>query len=147
MDKTTLYATDISKTALINAQSGILQKEIHKEDIQNYNSAGGQYSLSDYFSYAYGKYKLKEELLSHVVFQEHNLAQDKLFTKANLILCRNVMIYFNLELQERVIGLFNNSLVENGYLGIGIDESLSFLETAREYKLVSSEANIFRREL
>jgi len=147
LEKTTLYATDISKIALKNAQSGILQKEITKEDIENYNSAGGKYSLSDYFSYAYGKYKLKEELLSRVIFKEHNLAQDKSFVQADVILCRNVMIYFNLELQERVIELFNNSLVEGGYLGIGIDESLAFISNAHSYTSVSSDANIYKKDV
>ncbi len=147
LEKTTVYATDISKQALENAQSGILQKEIKKEDIENYNNAGGKYSLSDYFSFAYSKYKLKENLLSNVVFKEHNLAQDKAFVKADMILCRNVMIYFNHELQERVIELFNNSLVDGGYLGIGIDESLEFLQSASAYKQISYDANIFQKAL
>ena len=147
LEKTTVYATDISKQALENAQSGILQKEIKKEDIENYNNAGGKYSLSDYFSFAYSKYKLKENLLSNVVFKEHNLAQDKAFVKADMILCRNVMIYFNHELQERVIELFNNSLVDGGYLGIGIDESLEFLQSASAYKQISYDANIFQKVL
>ena len=147
LEKTTLYATDISKKALANAQSGILNKAITKEDIEHYNVAGGKQSLSDYFSFAYSKYKLKETLLSHVVFKEHNLAQDKAFVQANMILCRNVMIYFNHELQERVIELFNNSLVDGGYLGIGIDESLEFLQSARVYKQISYDANIFQKEV
>ena len=146
LEKTTLYATDISKQALENAQSGILQKEIKKEDIENYNNAGGEASLSDYFSFAYSKYKLKETLLSNVIFKEHNLAQDKAFVQADMILCRNVMIYFNHELQERVIELFNNSLKDEGYLGIGIDESLEFLQSASAYKQISYDANIFQKE-
>ncbi len=147
LQKTTIYATDISKKALSNAQSGILTKAITKEDIENYNEAGGKYSLSDYFSFAYSKYKLKEALLSHVIFQEHNLAQGEVLIQADMILCRNVMIYFSHELQERVIELFNNSLVDGGYLGIGIDESLEFLQSAKVYKQISYDANIFQKEL
>ena len=146
LKKTKVYATDISKQALENAKSGILQKEIKKEDIENYNNAGGNASLSDYFSFAYSKYKFKEDLLSHVVFKEHNLAQDKPFVKTDMILCRNVMIYFNHELQERVIKLFNNSLKDEGYLGIGIDESLEFLQSASAYKQISYDANIFQKK-
>lgn len=147
LEKTMVYATDISKQALENAKSGILQKEIKKEDIENYNKAGGKSSLSEYFSFAYSKYKFKENLLSSVVFKEHNLAQDKPFVKADMILCRNVMIYFKHELQERVIELFNNSLKDEGYLGIGIDESLEFLSNARLYQSISYDANIFQKKV
>jgi len=105
LHKTKIYATDISKEALESAKSGILKKGIKKEDIENYNKSGGKYSLSNYFVLAYSKFKLKEELLSHVTGMEHNLAQDKAFISTQLILCRNVMIYFNNELQERVLEL------------------------------------------
>lgn len=147
LEKTIVYATDISKQALENAKSGILQKGISKEDIENYNSAGEKSSLSDYFSFAYSKYKFKENLLSFVVFKEHNLAQDKSFVKADMILCRNVMIYFNQELQERVIELFNNSLKDEGYFGIGIDESLEFISNAQLYQSISYDANIYQKKV
>ena len=146
LHKTTIYATDISKQALENAKSGILKKGIKKEDIENYNNSGGKYSLSNYFVVAYSKFKLKEELLSHVTFMEHNLAQDKAFISTQLILCRNVMIYFNNELQERVLELFNDSLISNGYLGIGIDESLEFIKVAQNYKELKKDLSIYKKE-
>ena len=145
LEKVTLYATDISKGALSNAKSGILQKGIETQDIDNYNMAGGKASLSDYFVFAYSKFKLKEELLSHVVFKEHDLAQDEAFTSCELILCRNVMIYFNHELQEKVVQLFNNSLVPHGYLGIGMQESLAFLESAKSYKELKRGISIYEK--
>ena len=146
LDKTHIYATDISKTALSNAKSGVLKKGIKKEDIDNYNNAGGKYSLSNYFVVAYSKFKLKEELLSHVTFMEHNLAQDKGFASMQLILCRNVMIYFNYELQEKVLKLLNASLMMNGYLGIGIDETLEFIQAAKGYKILNKDVSIYRKE-
>ena len=146
LDKTHIYATDISKTALSNAKSGVLKKGIKKEDIDNYNNAGGKYSLSNYFVVAYSKFKLKEELLSHVTFMEHNLAQDKEFASMQLILCRNVMIYFNYELQEKVLKLLNTSLMTNGYLGIGIDETLEFIQAAKGYKILNKDVSIYRKE-
>jgi len=145
LHKTEIYATDISKEALQSAASGILKKGIKKEDIENYNKAGGKYSLSNYFVVAYSKFKLKEELLSHVTFMEHNLAQDEEFISAHLILCRNVMIYFGQELQEKVLELFNKSLIANGYLGIGIDESLEFIQAAQVYKPLKKDMSIYKK--
>ena len=147
LHKTKIYATDISKEALKNAKSGILKKGIKKKDIENYNKAGGKFSLSNYFVVAYSKFKLKKELLSHVTFMEHDLAQDEEFISTQLILCRNVMIYFNQELQERVLTLFNKSLIINGYLGVGLDESLEFIQAAQGYQGVKKEMSIYKKVL
>jgi len=145
LDKVQLYATDINPKALEIAASGILSKELTAQDMQRYNQSGGLYSLSDYFVARYGKYKLKDELLSHVVFEEHNLAQDGPFITAELILCRNVMIYFKHELQEKVVKLLDDSLIPNGYLGIGIDESLEFLESAKHFKQLEKSVSIYKK--
>jgi len=146
LDKTQIYATDISQEALANVKSGVLKKGIKKEDIDNYNKSGGKYSLSNYFTLAYSKFKLKEELLSHVTFMEHNLAHDKAFITTQLILCRNVMIYFNQALHEKVLELFNESLITNGYLGIGIDETLEFTQAAKGYEELTKDVSIYKKE-
>jgi len=145
LHKVRVYATDLNTHALQIAKSGVLTKKIDSTDIDNYNKSGGMYSLSDYFVTGYGKYKLKDELLSNVVFEEHNLAQDGPFISAEFILCRNVMIYFNKELQERVVKLLDTSLVPNGYLGIGIDESLEFIRTAKHYKKIKDSISIYKK--
>jgi len=143
LEKTKIYATDISAKALSHAKSGIVNNGVEKQDIDNYNQSGGKFSLSDYFTVAYSKFKLKEELLSHVVFKEHNLAQDESFSSTDLILCRNVMIYFNQALQEKVLQLFNSSLRKGGFLGIGMQESLAFIESAKGYKAIKKDVSIY----
>jgi len=146
LDKTRIYATDISETALENAKSGVLRNGIDSLDIDNYNKAGGKYSLSDYFVAGYSKFKLKNELLSHVVFEEHNLAQDGPFISAQLILCRNVMIYFEKELQERVLKLIDSSLISKGYLGIGMEENLNFIDSAKNYHQLKNGVSVYMKE-
>jgi len=146
LEKTRIYATDISKVALLNASSGVLQYGVNKEDIDNYNKSGGKYSLSDYFVVAYEKFKLKDELLSHVVFEEHNLAQDGPFVSAQLVLCRNVMIYFDKELQERVVELIDSSLIPKGYFGIGMQESLDFIRSAKNFHQIKNKISIYKKE-
>ena len=145
LHKIKIYATDINPKALEIAASGVLSKGISSVDIHNYNKSGGLYSLSDYFVMGYGKYKLKDELLSHVIFKEHNLAQDEAFVQAQFILCRNVMIYFSHELQEKVVKLLDSSLVVNGYLGIGMEESLEFLQSGKNYKQLKKEISIYKK--
>ena len=146
LDKTRIYATDISKEALSHAKSGVLRNGINAVDIKNYNKAGGKYSLSDYFVAGYAKFKLKDELLSHVVFEEHSLAQDGPFISAQLVLCRNVMIYFDGELQERVLKLIDSTLISKGYLGIGMEENLHLLSNAQNYQQIQNGMSIYKKE-
>ncbi len=144
LEKTTIYATDISHEAIYQAKLGILNA-IHARDIQAYNDSGGIGSLSEYFVHGYGEYKIKDYLLSNVIFEKHNLIEDNPFVLAHLVLCRNVMIYFNQKLQNDVFKLLNNSLMLNGYLGIGMDEKLEYLDDSSNFKRLKNSISVYKK--
>lgn len=126
LQNTTLYATDINPQALKTARSGIYEISAIKNFQKNYVEAGGRQSPSDYFTADYGLARFDPKLLENVVFSEHNLIADAPFIEAHLVTCRNVLIYFNRELQDRAFDLFAKSLIYKGYLGIGSKETLRF---------------------
>lgn len=125
----TIHATDINPIALKTAQSGIYEMAAIKTFNKNYVTSGGTKLPSDYFTAAYGLARFDPELLKNVVFSEHNLTVDAPFVEAQLITCRNVLIYFDKDLQNRVFQLFASSLSFKGFLGIGAKESLRFADS------------------
>lgn len=128
--RTQFYATDISAAALARAEAGIYPTDKLAGFSRNYQQAGGTGSLSDYYTAAYDWARFDPTLRRRVVFADHNLAADAVFTEAHLVTCRNVMIYFTPELQERAVGLFADSLVHGGFLGLGAHETLRFSSRA-----------------
>lgn len=143
-ERTRIYATDMSAQALDQAREGIFTSRDLKTYAQNYLDAGGRHTLSDYFHARYGHIKLDDALKRNVMFAQHNLASDAVFCEAHLILCRNVLIYFQPPLQQRVTGLFRDSLVRGGYLCLGSKETLGPYESSRAFALVDRRASLYR---
>jgi len=129
-DRTRIYATDFNNNALQVAQDGIYSTESIKTGTANYISAGGRGSLSDYYHTEYGATKMQEFLKRNITFSHHNLATDGPFSDMNLILCRNVMIYFDRTLQQRVFSLFADSLYPDSFLCLGSRETLRFSDVS-----------------
>lgn len=145
LERTILYATDINPEALRAAEAGIFPLDRIARYSSNYQQAGGLHSLSDYYSAAYGSAIFRQSLKSQVVFADHSLATDSVFSEMHLISCRNVLIYFDQALQDRAIKLFYDSLAHRGYLGIGPKESLRFTPHARAFLEVVPGQRIYQR--
>lgn len=143
--RTIFYATDISQDALRTAETGIYSLDRIQLFTENHRKSGGKSSLSDYYSAAYGRASFDKTLRQHVVFSDHSLVTDAVFGEMHLISCRNVLIYFDRQLQDRAIGLFRNSLARKGYLGLGAKESLRFSDHAGSFKDFVREEKIYQR--
>lgn len=140
-----IYATDMSQAVLEKAKNGVFPLELMKEYTQNYQKAGGTKSFSDYYSASYGNAILKSELQKGIVWAEHNLATDASFNEFNVIVCRNVMIYFNKKLQTRVHEIFYESLMPLGILGLGKKERIGLHSTTSSYKEVDAAERIYQK--
>lgn len=143
--RTIFYATDINQDALVRAGAGVYGLDRFRSFTENHRRAGGKSSLSDYYSAAYGGACLDRSLRDRVVFSDHSLVTDAVFAEMQLISCRNVMIYFNRQLQDRAIGLFRDSLARKGFLGLGSKESLRFSEHAASFTEFVREDRIYQR--
>ena len=143
-DRAQIYATDISQPALDAAREGIFANRELRAYADNYLRAGGRHTLSDYFHSRYGHIKFDDALRRNVIFATHNLAADAAFCEAQLILCRNVMIYFRPPLQQRAVALFRDSLVRGGYLCLGNKESLRFTGSDRDFVTIDRAAALYR---
>lgn len=143
-DRCQIYATDFSDEALARAQEGIFPIRDARLYSANYLAAGGSRSLSDYYHARYDFMKLDERLKERVTFANHNLVCDGVFCEAQLILCRNVLIYFSDTLQDRVLGLFHNSLSRGGFLCLGNRESIRFAPSARDFLPLDAELRLYR---
>jgi chemotaxis protein methyltransferase CheR len=140
-----IYATDINPMNLERSRRGIYEKETMKMADKNYHLAGGIHDLSDYYEAAYDSVKFKAELLSNVVFSDHSLATDTVFSEMHLISCRNVLIYFNRPLQDRVLSLFNDSLVRGGFLGLGSKETIAFSVIKDKYHTTDAQNKVYQK--
>jgi chemotaxis protein methyltransferase CheR len=141
-----LYATDLNEVALKTARDGIFPLEFMKEYEANYAAAGGKASLSDYFTAAeFDHVIFRQALRENMVFSRHNLATDNSFNEFHVILCRNVMIYFNSKLQARVHDLFYESLRRFGILALGQKESLKGTIREEKYEELDARERIYRR--
>lgn len=140
-----IYATDFSEEALARAREGIFPLRDARLYGENYLAAGGRHTLADYYHARYDFMKLDESLKQNVTFANHNLVADGVFCEAQLILCRNVLIYFSNALQERVLGTFRDSLVRGGFLCLGNRESIRFVGSANDFSPVDASMRIYRR--
>jgi chemotaxis protein methyltransferase CheR len=145
-DRSVIYATDINTRALKRAQDGIYKTEVIKTSTRNYAASGGKESFSRYYTADYGLVKMDSDLLSNVVFGDHSLVSDSSFAECHLILCRNVLIYFNKSLQNRALELFYESLRHGGILVLGSKESLRFSSVAEHFEPVDEKCRIFRKK-
>ncbi len=140
-----IYATDISETVLQKAREGIYPLELMQRCTQNYIMAGGKRSFSEYYTAAYDNAIFTPALREQVVFAKHSLVSDAPFNEFNLILCRNVLIYFNRPLQDRVHRLLYDSLVNLGVLGLGARETLSLTPLEERYEALVAPHRLYRR--
>lgn len=143
--KTRIIASDINLDAIRIAQSGVSNLKNQELNAKNYNRFGGTASFSDYYRVEENKVFFDKELLRKVEFKKHDLTSDGFIGVFDLIICRNVFIYFNFNLQEKVLGLFTQSLTKDSFLGIGSKESITWCKAARFLSNVSIEDKIFRR--
>lgn len=143
--RTIFYATDINADALEKARAGVYELSRVAQFTENHRLSGGKSSLSDYYSTGYGRAKFDPTLAERAVFSDHSLVSDAVFAETHLISCRNVLIYFNRDLQDRAIGLFSDSLVRNGFLGIGSKESLRFSEHGSDFADFDLPQRIYQR--
>ena len=145
LSKTIIYATDINSGTLQRAAAGVYEVERIAGFTANHRKSGARSSLSDYYTAAYGRAVFDKSLKEHIVFSDHSLATDSVFAEVQLVLCRNVLIYFNRELQDRAIGLFRDALCRRGFLCIGSKESIRFSAHASDFEDVDAEHRIFRK--
>jgi chemotaxis protein methyltransferase CheR len=146
-DRTIFYCTDISPAALKKAEAGIYDLDRIQQFTENHRLAGGKTSLSTYYTAAYGAAVFDKSLRRRAVFAEHNLASDQVFAEAQLVSSRNVLIYFDRNLQDRALGLFGESLVRGGFLGLGSKETLRFSSTSEGFDDFDEVQKIYRRNL
>jgi chemotaxis protein methyltransferase CheR len=144
-ERARIYATDFNSDVLARARAGELPLDRMQEYTQNYQHAGGKRDFSAYYSVERGVAKLDEGLSEHAVFAQHNLASDRSFNEFNVVLCRNVLIYFGRDLQRRVHQLFYDSLSRFGVLGLGQKETLRFTDLEDRYEELDPRERIYRR--
>ncbi|WP_194721996.1 CheR family methyltransferase [Noviherbaspirillum malthae] len=145
LERCLIYATDINPDALKAAEAGVFPLDRIAGFSTNYQQAGGERSLSDYYTAAYHGALFDRRLRKQMVFADHSLATDSVFSEVHLVSCRNVLIYFDRELQDRAIGLFRDALVHRGFLGLGMKESLRFTSHADAFASIAMAEKIFQR--
>ena len=144
-ERSRIYATDFNSDVLSRARAGRLPLDRMREYTQNYQRAGGTREFSSYYTVADGVARLDEHLSSNVVFAQHNLVSDRSFNEFNVILCRNVLIYFGRDLQQRVHTLFHDSLARFGVLALGQKETLRFTDLEDRYEELDFREKLYRR--
>jgi chemotaxis protein methyltransferase CheR len=144
-DRTRIYATDINESVLDRARTGVFPLEKMREYTQNYIKAGGTQAFSEYYLAKYDGAQFQRSLIDNVVFAQHNLVSDRSFNEFNVIVCRNVMIYFDRALQDRVHELFYESLMTFGVLGLGHKESVRFSPHADQFEELDPAEKLYRK--
>lgn len=143
--RTLIYATDINPHTLQKAECGIYDVDRIAGFTLNHRASGARTSLSDYYTAAYGAAVFDKSLKEHIVFSDHSLATDSVFAEVQFVSCRNVLIYFDRELQDRALGLFHESLCRNGFLGIGTKESLLFSSHVAAFDPLVKQERIYQK--
>ena len=143
-DRSFLYGTDINSDVLEYAKNGIYDLQKMKQYSENYRQTGAVHTLSDYYTAKYDAASINHSLKKNILFSAHNLASDGVFNEFQVISCRNVLIYFDANLQKKVIDLFYNSLANFGFLCLGSKESLRSTELGR-FKIIDKKNNIYQK--
>ena len=145
-DRTTIYATDFNQQALNQAKEGIFSNKMMKEYTTNYQLSGGKESFSNYYTSSYDNVIMNQSLKKNIVWANHNLVTDSVFAEVNLVLCRNVLIYFDRDLQNKVQKLFYDSLINGGILCLGSKEGLRFTDLYEKYTELDKKQRIFKKK-
>ena len=145
LDRSRIYATDINFASLDKARQGIFALDTLQKYTVNYQRAGGTRAFSDYYVAAYDAARCDPSLCANVIFADHSLATDSVFAETQLVSCRNVLIYFNRQLQDRALGLFHESLCHRGFLGLGSKESIDFSGYATRFDPLVRAERLFRK--
>jgi len=145
-DRTTIYATDFNQHALNKAKEGIFSNSMMKEYTANYQLSGGKEPFSSYYTSSHGHIIMNQSLKKNIVWANHNLVTDSVFAEVHLILCRNVLIYFDSSLQNMVQKLFYESLINGGILCLGTKEGLRFTEFHEKYTELDKKQRIFKKK-
>ncbi len=143
-DRSQIYATDYNNQSLQTAREGVYPIDGIRAYTANYQAAGGTASFSDYYHAKYGSAKMDDALRRNVTFAHHNLVTDGVFGEMNLIVCRNVLIYFDATLQDRVLSTFCESLCHRGFLCLGNKESIEFSAVGDRFDTIDAKQRIFR---
>jgi len=145
-NRATIYATDFNQHALNRAKEGIFSNSMMKEYTLNYQLAGGKKSFSNYYTSNYDHVIMNQSLKENIVWANHNLVTDGVFAEVHLILCRNVLIYFDHSLQNKVQKLFYDSLINGGILCLGSKEGLRFTDFYEKYIELDKKQRIFKKK-
>lgn len=146
LHKTQIYATDINDVALAKAEDGIFPAKLIEKYSENYLKAGGQKALASYFNLGYGFAKIDAAIKDRISFAHHNLVSDGVFCEVNLVICRNVLIYFDRHLQDRVLSLFESSLSRGGFLCLGTKENVAFSSAAPHFMSVNADLRLYKKQ-
>jgi len=144
-ERTRIYATDINESVLERARSGVFPLDKMREYTQNYIKAGGEQAFSEYYLAKYDGAQFQRSLVENVVFAQHNLVSDRSFNDFNVIVCRNVMIYFDRTLQDHVHRLFYDSLMTFGVLALGAKESIRFSPHEKSFEELDANERLYRK--
>ena len=145
-DRTTIYATDFNEHVLTRAKEGIFSNKMMKEYTANYQLSGGEESFSKYYTADSENVIMQSELKKNIVWANHNLVTDSVFSEVHLILCRNVLIYFDKNLQNKVQNLFYDSLIPGGILCLGSKENITTSPYQNDYTVMDKIQRIFKKK-
>lgn len=145
-ERAQIYATDFNTTVLQKAKEGIYAISDIREYTHNYQQSGGTASFADYYTAKYDSVIMDNSLKKKITFAEHNLVTDGVFGEMHVVICRNVLIYFNRDLQNTVINLFYDSLSNGCFLCLGSKESISFSSNSANFEIVSDKEKIYRKK-
>jgi len=145
LERCLIYATDINPLALNKAQQGVFRLDVIREHTANYQKAGGKRSFADYYTADYDGAIFDRTLRDNITFADHSLATDSVFSETQLVLCRNVLIYFNKALQNRALGLFHESLGHRGFMGLGSRESIQLSDFSDHFEALNKPERIYRK--
>ncbi len=146
LERALIYATDINPHALRAAEQGVFDLDRVAAFTANHAQSGGRSSLSDYYTARYGRVVFDKTLRQQMVFSDHSLATDSVFAEVHLVSCRNVLIYFERDLQNRALGLFHDALVHRGFMGLGSRESIRFSAQADNFDDFVLQDRIYRKK-
>jgi chemotaxis protein methyltransferase CheR len=147
LSRTQFYATDFNNNVIGKAAEGVFKTEKLREYACNYKDSGGNESFSEYFSTGYDVAMIDKSLKGNIVFADHNLVTDGVFGEMHMVVCRNVLIYFNRKLQNKVFKLFSDSLVPGGFLCLGSKESIVSIENDKLFTGLDIRLKVYKKAI